>query len=405
MKIVVLGTRGFPGVQGGVETHCENLYPRLAAKGCEVIVFGRRPYLEDRDSPHSGTAPIIFKGLKIIPLSCPKNKFLEALVHTFKGVLAAKKLKPDIIHIHASGPSLCIPLARMLGMKAVMTSHGPEHLRKKWAGLPKYILLMGEYLGVTCANGVISVSEANAERLRKNYKKDIKAIPNGVIIPETAGTDGALKQYGLEKGKYILAVGRFVPEKGFADIIEVFAKDKGRGTKDEIASGVARPRNDKWKLVIAGRADHEDEYSRELERKAKENPDIVLTGFITGKPLQELYSHAGLFVLPSYYEGLPIALLEAMSYGLSCIVSDIPANREVGLSEERYFKAGDIEGLAAKIKESIDQPMEEKERASQISGIAAKYDWDKIAEETLEVYRRYKKINTASTLFPHCFPI
>lgn len=145
-----------------------------------------------------------------------------------------------------------------------------------------------------------------------------------------------------------------------------------------------------WKLVIAGKADHEDKYSRELEKKAKASPNIILTGFITGKPLQELYSHAGLFVLPSYYEGLPIALLEAMSYGLSCIVSDIPANKEVGLSEERYFKAGDIEGLSSKIKEFAAKPMTEEQKSRQIALLKEKYDWNKIAEETLKVYQEIK---------------
>lgn len=363
LKVVVLGTRGFPGVQGGVETHCKNLYPRLAAKGYEIIVVTRARYVD----------PAIkeFKGVELISLTCPKNKYLEAFVHTFKGVLAAKRLNPDIVHIHASGPSLCIPMVRMLGMKAVMTSHGPEHLRKKWAGLPKYLLMMGEYLGVTWANAVISVSEANVERLRRNYRKVINAIPNGVVIPEAEKTRESLEKYGLEVGRYLLAVGRFVPEKGLHDLI-----------------GAAVPQG--WKMVIAGRADHEDEYSRELKKKAEANPNVILTGFITGKPLQELYSHAGLFILPSYYEGLPIALLEAMSYGLSCIISDIPANREVGLSEERYFRAGDIEGLCLKIIKFAAMPMTEEEKVRQLDLLKQKYNWDKIAEETRKVYHEIK---------------
>ncbi|MFA5339241.1 MAG: glycosyltransferase family 4 protein [Candidatus Omnitrophota bacterium] len=369
MKIAVLGTRGFPGVQGGVEAHCENLYPRLAARGCEVVVFTRAQYVDPSIKE--------FEGVKFIPLTCPSNKFLEAFVHTFKGVLAAIRLKPDIVHIHASGPSLCVPMVRMLGMKAVMTSHGPEHLRKKWAGLPKYILMIGEYLGVTWANGVISVSKANAERLRKNFKRDISDIPNGVIIPEAAKTREALDKYGLGVGKYILAVGRFVPEKGFHDLI-------------------ARTFPGGWKLVIAGKSDHEDKYSLDLKRKAAENPNIVLTGFITGKTLQELYSHAGLFVLPSYYEGLPIALLEAMSYRLSCIVSDIPANREVGLSEERYFMAGDVEGLFLRMNDFIAKPMTEEEKSRQIELLKQKYDWDKIAEETLKVYQEIGEVGISN---------
>lgn len=378
MKIVVLGTRGFPNVQGGVETHCENLYPRLAANGCEVVVFTRAQYVDPSIKE--------FQGVKLISLACPRNKFLEALGHTFKGVLAAKKLRPDILHIHAAGPSMFTPLARLLGMKVVITSHGPEHERKKWAGFPSYVLRLAEYLSCTWANRIISVSESHAARLSKKYQREVVILPNGVRIPEITKSNGALKQYELEKGKYILAVGRFVPEKGFGDLIEAFAA---------VCQGQSPKSGDSpfgWKLVIAGRADHEDKYSKDLkakiEDKVKSGVPIILTGFLTGQPLAELYSQAGLFVLPSYYEGLPIALLEAMSYGLSCLVSDIPANREVGLPKERLFQAGDIAGLAAKISEYTAKPLSAEEKTLQVKEISDKYDWNKITEKTLEVYER-----------------
>ena len=144
---------------------------------------------------------------------------------------------------------------------------------------------------------------------------------------------------------------------------------------------------DDWKLVIVGKADHEDKYSRSLKKKAENNKNIILTGFLTGKPLRELYSHAGLFVLPSYYEGLPIVLLEAMSYGLSCIASDIPANRNVGLDDDRFFKPGDVNAIAAKIEEFINKPFKEEERERQIYMITEQYNWGKIAEDTLKVYK------------------
>lgn len=371
MKIVVLGTRGFPGVQGGVETHCENLYPRLAAKNCDVIVFTRAQYVNPSIKE--------FKGVKLIPLTCPKNKFLEAFWHTLKGVFAAKGQRPRIVHIHAAGPSLFTPMARMLGMNVVITNHGPEHERKKWAGFPSYVLRIAEYLSCIWANRIISISESNAERLRKRYKKEVVVIPNGVEVSGIAKTDGALKRYGIEKGRYVLAVGRFVPEKGFHDLIKAFEIALDRGID---------PRND-LKLVIVGRADHEDRYSKELKEKTARNPNVILTGFLIGQPLAELYSHAGLFVLPSYYEGLPIVLLEALSYGLSCIISDIPANREViKLSEERFFKSGDIDQLANKIRAFINRPFKEDEKACQISEILKKYDWQIIANKTFQVYKK-----------------
>lgn len=181
----------------------------------------------------------------------------------------------------------------------------------------------------------------------------------------------------MKRENYILAVGRFVPEKGFHDLVDAFNNSQIQNSQRT---------TDNWKLVIVGRADHEDKYSLGLKEKAGKNSNVVLTGFLTGEPLQELYSHAGLFVLPSYHEGLPIVLLEAMSYGLSCIASDISANRNVELSEERFFKAGNIKALVGKIKEFLDKPLTVEEKKRQIRMIAERYDWKKIAEETLKVY-------------------
>lgn len=370
LRVCVLGTRGFPNVQGGVEEHCRNLYPRLAKRGCEVVVFTRKPYVDITIATYGG--------VKLIPLQCPKNKFLESFLHTFYGVFAAKKTHPDVIHVHAVGPALLIPVARLLGLKVVMTNHGPDYQRKKWGKLAKVILKLGESLGSKWANGIICISESIAGSIRKKYNRDVIVIPNGVTIPNILKTDNTLKKYGLEKGKYVLAVGRFVPEKGFHDLIDAF---------NHFQTLNRRLSTDNWKLVIVGRADHKDKYSLGLEEKARENSNVILTGFLTGEPLQELYSHAGLFVIPSYYEGLPIVLLEAMSYGLSFIASDIPSNRNIELSEDRFFKAGDVKALVTKIKEFINKPLTEEEKRRQINMIAERYDWEKIAEKTLELYK------------------
>jgi glycosyltransferase involved in cell wall biosynthesis len=363
IKIAVAGTRGFPGVQGGVENHCERLYTRLAENGCDITVFTRKPYVvSDVDT---------FKGVKLVPLSCPQNKFLEAIVHTFKSVIMAKKLNPDILHIHAVGPSLFVPLARLLGMKVIVTSHGPDYKRKKWPLPAKMFLRFCEWMGMTFANKIITIAKNIADDIKNKYNRDSSIIPNGVEIPLLAETKNSLERFQLINQKYILSVGRFVAEKGFDDLIDAF----NQGDFEN------------WKLVIVGDADHDDKYSHYLKSKANKNSNIVLTGFLTGLPLHELYTHAGLFVLPSYYEGLPIVLLEAMSYGLSCIASDIPANRNVELHEERFFKVGDVNALSVRIREFIDKPWEVEDRRDQLDIVAEKYDWEKIANETMKVYR------------------
>ncbi|GJQ50610.1 MAG: glycosyl transferase [Candidatus Kuenenia stuttgartiensis] len=370
LKIAVLGTRGFPHIQGGVEAHCENLYPLLVEKGCEVIVFTRKPYVDINITE--------YKGITLIPLPCLKNKFLETFLHTFIGIFAAKKFSPDILHIHAIGPSLFIPLARLLGLKAVMTHHGPDYQRKKWGILAKGILKLGELAGSKCANDIITISQTIADHIHARYKRSATIIPNGVVLPAILPGNNTLGKYALAKEKYILAVGRFVPEKGFHDLIDAF---------DKLTTANPRLLTEKWKLVIVGMADHEDKYSLDLKNKASQSSNIILTGFLTGEPLRELYSHAGLFVLPSYYEGLPIVLLEAMSYGLSCIASDIPANREVWLENDRFFKSGDVDAIALKIQEFIQRSLNEEQRKKQINTIAEKYNWEKIAEKTLAVYK------------------
>lgn len=362
LKIVVLGTRGFPGVQGGIETHCQNLYPLLTERNCEITVFARKPYL-------SLGLPHFYKGVKIIPLPCLKNKFLEAFLHTLRGIFAAKKIHPDILHIHAIGPSMLIPLARLLGLRVVMTHHGPDYQRKKWGRAAKIILRLGEYLGIRYAHKVIAISKDIADEIEIKYKRKVNVVPNGVLPPCLCATEESIKKFRLEKQKFILSVGRFVPEKGFLDLIMAFNNLQSE-----------------WKLVIAGCADHKNRYSMALEKEAGKSQNIILTGYLSGKPLQELYALAGLFVLPSYYEGLPIALLEAMSYGLPCLASDIEPHRSAGLKKERLFKPGDIAELSRKINRLITQPLSHEERALQMDTIAKNYDWNKIADSTREIY-------------------
>lgn len=363
MTIAVLGLRGFPNVQGGIETHCENLYPRLVKRGCQVLVFTRKPYVDLNTKT--------YKGVDLIPLVCPKSKFVEAFFHTLFGVLAARKCSPDVLHIHGIGPSLLVPLARLLGLKVVMTNHGPDYDRKKWGKMAKLVLRLGERLGSCWANKIICISDPIGNHIRNRFNRDVAIIPNGVNLPQRLETEDCLKQNGIVKGKYILSVGRLVPEKGFHDLIEAF-------------NGI--PENG-WKLVIAGKADHEGQYSISLREMARKNSDIILTGFLTGKPLQELYSHAALFILTSYHEGLPIALLEALSYGLPCIASGIPANRNVELGAERFFEPGNIAEIRSKCLKFMNEPISEEQRAIQVNKISKEYDWEKVADKTFEVYR------------------
>jgi len=370
MKIIVIGTRGFPNVQGGIETHCEHLYPNIVNEGCEVTVITRKTYVDSAINE--------FNGVNLIAIWNTKKKFLETIIHTFCAILKAKKIGCDIIHIHAIGPALLVPIARLLGLKVVMTNHGPDYDRQKWGRSSKLLLRTGELLGSKFSNKVISISKPIADSLKQKYNCDPVIIPNGVLLPEMMHTNKTLGDFLLIKNKYILTVGRFVPEKGFTDLISAFKK-----------SSLS---NQGYKLAIVGDADHEDNYSRALKQTASKDDCIILTGFQKGLALNELFSHARLFVLPSYHEGLPIVLLEAMSYGLSCIVSDIPANRNVTLPDNRHFNPGDVNGMAEKLKIFTSNVFSDKDRDMQIKKIQRDYNWESIAKETIKVYKEILNI-------------
>lgn len=368
MKIVVTGTRGIPDISGGVETHCENLYPRIAAMGHDVTVIRRRCYVTDKNrNPENvtdGKGNPMYKGVKLVDLYTPRKKSLEAIIHTFLAVIKAKRMKADVLHVHAIGPSIMVPLARMLGMKVVMTNHGPDYDRGKWGRLAKMVLKTGEKWGTRFSNRVIVISTVIADILRTNYgREDTDLIYNGVNTPPVSTSTDYIGSLGLEKGKYIVTIGRFVQEKGFHDLIEAY---KRLGLKD-------------IKLAIAGDSDHPDQYSEGLKAQGRE-AGVVFTGFIKGQKLNELGQNAALFVLPSYHEGLPIALLEAMSERLDVVVSDIPANRISELDEGDFFPVGDVDALAAKIKEKLERG------ATPRTYDLTNYNWDRIAEATVKLY-------------------
>ena len=367
LKICILGFRGFPNIQGGVEKRVEEIAIRIANnENCEVIVLARKNYFPVQNQLKE------YKKVKFYYLFAPRNKYLEAAVHTFLGIFFAKFLNPDILHIQAIGPSLFVPLAKLLGFKVVVTHHGPDYLRDKWKGLSKIILKLGEFFAVKFADRIIVVSKYIKNYLVNKYKrKDILVIPNGIEFPKVINKTDIIEKFGLQPKKYIFTACRFVPEKGLHDLIFAYRKIK----------------NFEFRLVIAGDADHETNYSRNLKKLAKETEGVVLTGILTGEALAELYSNAGLFVLPSYYEGLPIALLEALSYGLPVLVSDIPQHHEIPLPEFRYFKVGNIDDLAKKIVELYHIGISEEEKQKYFELLKENYNWDKIAQQVFEVYK------------------
>ena len=363
MKIVVTGIRGIPNIMGGVETHCEELFPRIAKQGFDVTVIRRTDYVKDDLKE--------WKGVKLVNIDSPKKKSFEAIIHTFRAINEAKRLKADILHIHAIGPALLVPYAKILGMKVVFTHHGPDYDRDKWGFAAKTMLKLGECMGCMFADEVIVISDVIRNLIKRKYNRTshVHLIYNGVSQPEICDYPEYFNELGIEKGKYILGMCRFVPEKNLHHLVEAFTKVKSRNEVEDI------------KLVLAGDTDFEDDYSRSLREMARKN-GVVLTGFIKGKKLHSLLTNCLCYCLPSSHEGLPIALLEAMSYGVKVIVSDIPANKEVGLPESDYFPVGNVDALTEKLKTVVNQPLQH------IDYDMKKYDWEKIADQVRDVYWR-----------------
>jgi glycosyltransferase involved in cell wall biosynthesis len=256
------------------------------------------------------------------------------------------------------------PFAKLLGLKVIVTNHGPDYDRKKWGKLAKKVLKTGERLGTKFADEVIVISEVIRTIIKNKYnREDTHLIYNGVNLPTIATEDNYITKLGLNKNKYIIGVGRFVEEKGFLDLIEAYS---------QIDTNV--------KLVLVGDADHETNHSKLLKEKAIK-AGVILTGFIKGGELNQIFSHALLFCMPSYHEGLPIALLEAMSYNLNVLVSDIPANLEVKLAKQDYFKVGNIDELQKKLQLKINT----NQTPDFNKKIKNLYNWDIIAENYLDL--------------------
>ncbi|HVK99661.1 MAG TPA: glycosyltransferase family 4 protein [Dongiaceae bacterium] len=362
MKICAIGLRGIPGIMGGIEKHCEQIYPRIAAldDGIKLQVTGRSPYLKD---PLSS-----YQGVEVVSLWAVRNKYLETILHTFLAVLYARFIaRADLVHIHAIGPGLLSPLARLLGMKVLITHHGADYQRQKWNRIARFLLRTGERLAISSAHRTIVVGSSLCEQLKRQYPTHagkLIYIPNGANIeqrdPAVLQNHPVLQQFGLQPRQYVLAVGRLVPEKGFQDLVQAFVDSQLPGT-----------------LVITGQADHPDDFSRNLLRQQSER--IIFTGFQSGDALAALYANAALFVLPSYHEGLPIAALEALSFGRPVLLSDIEPNRDLKLPASCYFTTGDQRALAQKIQVADYNCYQVDTR-----DILSRFDWDDIARQALQ---------------------
>ena len=370
MKIAMFGHKRIPSREGGVEIVVGELSVRMAALGHQVTCYNRGGH-HVSGAEFDDRMPDNYNGVRLKPVPTLDKKGLAAVTASFFAGICAAFGKADVVHIHAEGPAFFCWLPKLFGKRVVVTVHGLDWQREKWkSGFGAKFIHAGEKMAVRFADEIIVLSRNVQDYFLETYGRKTVWIPNGVSRPETFDAD-LIRQLGLEKDGYILFLGRLVPEKGIHYLIEAYQNI-----------------NTEKKLVIAGGASDTDEYVSLLKKSAGENAQILFTGFVQGRLLAELYSNAYLYVLPSDVEGMPLSLLEAMSYGNCCVVSDIPECAEVVEDKAAIFPKGDVEQLTQCLQRLCnDSGLTAKMKEAAADFICSKYSWDDATEKTLELYQ------------------
>lgn len=365
----MLGHKRVPSREGGVEIVVEELSVRMVQLGHEVTLYNRRgKHVSGKE--FNTWEYKNYKGIRLKTVPTIDFKGIAAMSSSFFAAIRVCFSKCDVVHFHAEGPCAMMWLPKLFRKRCIATIHGLDHMRGKWGGFAKKYILFGEKCAVKYADEIIVLSKNVQAYFRDTYGRETTFIPNGVNGPEIRPADEIRKKYDLSKDEYILFLGRIVPEKGIHYLIQAYK---------EIDTSK--------KLVIAGGASDSKGYFEELKESAKEDDRIIFTDFVTGRTLEELYSNAYLYVLPSDVEGMPLSLLEAMSYANACITSDIPECTEVVEDKAFSFPKGDIKALSDRLSELCRSPEIVKAYKNEAAEyILKKYNWDRVTIDTLKIY-------------------
>ena len=371
LRIAVFGQKRLSR-EGGVEIVVKELCTRMARQGCQVTCYNRSGHhvsgaeYDDIDNTN-------YEGIRQKCVPTIEKKGLAAVSSSFFAALYSAFGKYDVVHIHAEGPAFFCWIPKLFGKRVVNTIHGLDWDREKWRGsVASKFIRGGEKNAVKYADEIIVLSKGVQDYFKETYGRETHFIPNGVNRPQIREANLITEKFGLKKDSYILFLGRLVPEKGIRYLVEAFKNVK----------------TDK-KLVIAGGSSDTDSFMAELKELANGDARILFTGFVQGAMLDELYSNAYIYTLPSDLEGMPLSLLEAMSYGNCCLVSDIPECAEVVEDKALIFKKADVQDLQENLQDACDHPEKVtgyKEQSADF--ICEKYNWDDVAKETMKLYRR-----------------
>ena len=371
LKIAMFGHKRFPSREGGIEVVVTELAQRMVRLGHRVICYNRAGQAMDGNIQKILPTDT-YQGVQVKTVPTLDRKGLAAVTASFFSAIEAAFSDADIIHIHAEGPACMCWLPKIMGKKIIVTIHGLDWKRAKWQnGFGSVYIKMGERMAVRFADRIIVLSHNMQDYFLREYHRETILIPNGRSEHESVHVDKICQEYNLKSQEYLLFLGRLVPEKGIHYLIEAYQNM----TTD-------------MPLVIAGASSDSDDYVSQLKQMARNNKKILFTGYVQGRILEELYSNAYLYVLPSDLEGMPLTLLEAMSYGNCCVVSDIPECTEIVDSNAVVFPAGNVAALQNTLQTLCDQPhLVEQYRHAIKEHVLGKYNWDEITHKTLELYQ------------------
>ncbi len=372
MKVAMIGHKVVPSRRGGIENVLTTLCPMLVDMGLEVTCYNRSS--DKVENEYVGTVrDNMYKGVKIKQAWTLNARGVAAMIASFTAAIAASFCKYDVIHFHAEGPCAALWIPKLFGKKCVATVHGLDWQREKWGkGFASKYIKFGEKILAKYADEVIVLSQAAYDYFKDTYGRETTIIHNGISRPERKNAEIITEKYGLEKDAYIAVVSRLTAEKGIHYLMDAYA-------------GIETDK----KLVIAGDTSDTDDYVRFLKEKAAGNPNIIFTGFVSGDTLNEIYSNAYINVLPSDLEGMSLCLLESLAYKNAVLCSDIPENTSVAENKAIYFKKGNVEDLANKLRLLCeDKKLVEQLRDGVDEFILNKYSWQDVAKETYELYQK-----------------
>lgn len=362
----MIGQKQVPSRMGGVEVVVEALSVRMAAQGHDVTLYNSHRW--NRNEKNKIRYRREYKGVHIRELPVVDVSGISAVMGSFMATIRALFGKYDCIHYHAEGPAAMLFLPHFFGIRIVVTIHGLDWQRSKWGGFASWYLKMGEKVAAAYADEIIVLSRAVQQYFLDNYQRRTVLIPNGIQKPVKRAANRITQQWGLQKDSYILYLGRIVPEKGIEYLVRAFLKVK----------------TDK-KLVIAGNLSDTETFFKKLKMMAKNDERILFVGHVQGEILEELYTNSYIYCLPSDLEGMPISLLEAMSFGNCCVCSDIPECAEVIEQYGYLFKKGDVADLHKQLQLLCQSP-ELVENCRRNMGNLERYNWDETVKMTLSLY-------------------